>query len=108
MGDAASLLSPAAAKGANVAVMEAETLALALIAAINGGDEAALARYTADCLPRIWRAQEFSHWMLNLLHGPSGDDEDAVFLRALQQARLRGLASSRRYQDYFAENYVGV
>ena len=108
VGDAASLLSPAAAKGANVAVMEAETLARALIAALTGGDEAALTRYTADCLPRIWRAQEFSHWMLNLLHGPSGQDEEAVFLRALQQARLRSLAGSRRHQDYFAENYVGV
>ena len=108
VGDAASLLSPAAAKGANVAVMEAETLARALIAAITGGDEVALTRYSADCLPRIWRAQEFSHWMLNLLHGPGGQDEEAVFLRALQQARLRSLAGSRRHQDYFAENYVGV
>jgi p-hydroxybenzoate 3-monooxygenase len=108
VGDAASLLSPAAAKGANVAVMEAETLARALIAAIDRGDDAGLKRYTADCLPRIWRAQEFSHWMLHLLHGPAGEDEDAVFLRALQQARLRSLASSRRHQDHFAENYVGV
>jgi p-hydroxybenzoate 3-monooxygenase len=107
-GDAASLISPSAAKGANLAVMESETLALGLIAAINGGAEDALARYSADCLPRIWRAQEFSHWMINLLHGPGGQDEEAVFLRALQQARLRSLASSRRYQDYFAENYVGI
>jgi p-hydroxybenzoate 3-monooxygenase len=107
-GDAASLLSPSAAKGANLAVMAAETLALALIAAINHGAEDALASYSNDCLPRIWRAQEFSHWMLNLLHGPSGHGEEAVFLRALQQARLRSLSSSRRYQDYFAENYVGV
>ena len=107
-GDAASLLSPSAAKGANLAVMAAETLALALVAAINRGTEDGLASYSSDCLPRIWRAQEFSHWMLNLLHGPSGQDEEAVFLRALQQARLRSLASSRRYQDYFAENYVGV
>ncbi len=107
-GDAASLISPSAAKGANLAVMEAETLAVALIASINGGDDDAIARYSADCLARIWRAQEFSHWMINLLHGPSGQDQDAVFLRALQQARLRSLASSRRHQDYFAENYVGV
>ena len=107
-GDAASLISPSAAKGANLAVMESETLALALIAAINDGADDALARYSADCLPRIWRAQEFSHWMINLLHGPGGQDADAVFLRALQQARLRSLASSRRHQDYFAENYVGI
>jgi p-hydroxybenzoate 3-monooxygenase len=108
VGDAASLISPSAAKGANLAVMEAELLATALTALLDGGDEQPLARYSADCLPRIWRAQEFSHWMINLLHGPAGDGEEAVFLRALQQARLESLQTSRRHQDHFAENYVGI
>lgn len=108
VGDAAGLISPAAAKGANLAVMEAEILARGLVAALRGGDEQLLARYSADCLPRIWRAQEFSHWMINLLHGPAGGGDDAVFLRALQQARLESLRTSRRHQDHFAENYVGI
>ncbi|WP_245687221.1 4-hydroxybenzoate 3-monooxygenase [Streptacidiphilus griseoplanus] len=108
VGDAAGLISPAAAKGANLAVMESEVLARALAARLGGGDEQLLARYSADCLPRIWRAQEFSHWMINLLHGPSGDDDEAVFLRALQHARLESLRDSRRHQDHFAENYVGI
>ena len=29
--------------------------------------------------------------MINLLHGPDGDGEEAVFLRALQHARLLSL-----------------
>jgi p-hydroxybenzoate 3-monooxygenase len=107
-GDSASLISPSAAKGANLAVMESEALAAGLVAVLVDGDAAPLARYTSDCLPRIWRAQEFSHWMINLLHGPDGDGEEAVFLRALQHARLLSLQSSRRHQDYFAENYVGI
>ncbi|WP_354643756.1 4-hydroxybenzoate 3-monooxygenase [Kitasatospora camelliae] len=108
VGDAASLISPSAAKGANLAVMEAEILARALTAAVRGGDEKPLAAYSADCLPRIWRAQEFSHWMINLLHGPAGDHDEAVFLRGLQRARLESLRTSRRHQDHFAENYVGI
>jgi p-hydroxybenzoate 3-monooxygenase len=107
-GDAASLISPSAAKGANLAIMGAEVLAKALAMAMNDGDERALARYSADCLPRIWRAQEFSHWMINLLHSPSGDSQEAVFLRALQRARLESLQASRAHQDFFAENYVGI
>jgi p-hydroxybenzoate 3-monooxygenase len=107
-GDAASLISPSAAKGANLAIMGVEVLAKALAMALNHGDERALARYSADCLPRIWRAQEFSHWMINLLHGPAGDGQDAVFLRALQRTRLENLRASRAHQDFFAENYVGI
>ena len=67
-----------------------------------------LARYSADCLPRIWRAQDFSAWMIALLHGPAGDGDDAVFGRALQEARLESLRTSRAHQDFFAEQYVGV
>ncbi len=107
VGDAASLISPSAAKGANLAIMEADLLGQAMIAALRG-DSRALDRYSADCLPRIWRAQEFSHWMINLLHSPPGDSDDATFLRALQRARLESLRTSRAHQDFFAENYIGI
>ncbi len=107
-GDAASLISPSAAKGANLALMEAEILANALIAALKRDEDGPLERYSAECLPRIWRAQEFSHWMISLLHGPFGDDDEAVFHRALRDARLESLRVSRSHQDFFAENYVGI
>lgn len=107
-GDAASLISPSAAKGANLALMEAEILAGALIAAHRERDTTALDRYSADCLPRIWRAQEFSHWLITLLHSPAGYDDEAVFQRALRDARLESLRISRAHQDFFAESYVGI
>lgn len=107
-GDAACLISPSAAKGANLAIMEAEALAKALIAGLKRDDERPLARYSAECMPRIWRAQEFSHWMISLLHGPAGSSDEAVFLRALQRTRLKSLQSSRSHQNFFAENYVGI
>lgn len=108
VGDAASLISPSAAKGANLAVVEADMLAKALRAKVISDDEGPLAAYSRECLRRIWRAQEFSHWMINLLHGPPGDSGEARFLRALQQARLDNLRDSRAHQDLFAENYVGI
>lgn len=108
VGDAASLISPSAAKGANLAIMEAEVLAGALADALTRDDDHALAAYSRTCLPRIWRAQEFSHWMINLLHGPTGTDPDAGFHRALRRARLASLRDSRTHQDFFAENYVST
>lgn len=109
VGDAASLVSPAAAKGANLAIMAADKLARALATALRHGDEGPLSRYSADCMPHIWRAQEFSQWMIHLLcGGPANNDEEAAFQRAVQLARLDSLRTSRRHQDYFAESYVGI
>lgn len=104
-GDAASLISPSAAKGANLAIMAAEVLAGALTDALVRDDEHALTAYSRTCLPRIWRAQDFSHWMIDLLHdrGP-----DTGFHRGLRRARLESLRDSRAHQDHFAENYVGI
>ncbi|MFE3030290.1 4-hydroxybenzoate 3-monooxygenase [Streptomyces canus] len=107
-GDAAGLISPSAAKGANLAVMAAETLARAFTAALHQGDEEPLARYSATCLPRIWRAQEFSHWMIGLLHAPPGGDDESRFLRALRDSRLESLRTSPVQQHAFADNYVGI
>ncbi|MEV6606478.1 4-hydroxybenzoate 3-monooxygenase [Kutzneria sp. NPDC051319] len=106
-GDAASLISPSAAKGANLAIMQAEVLAKALTDAVKG-DERGLDAYSPTCLPRIWRAQEFSHWMITLLHGPAAAAPDAGFQRVLRRARLDSLRDSRAHQHFFAENYVGI
>ncbi|MEV4613103.1 4-hydroxybenzoate 3-monooxygenase [Kitasatospora sp. NPDC049258] len=107
-GDAASLLSPSAAKGANLAVLEAELLAGALIDDLRHGRPEGLAGYSARCLAHIWRAQEFSQWMLRLLHGAPGPADESSFHDALRRSRLASLATSRSCQDWFAEHYVGV
>ncbi|MFE6840434.1 4-hydroxybenzoate 3-monooxygenase [Streptomyces sp. NPDC057705] len=109
-GDAASLAAPAAAKGANLAILEAEILAGALAEVLAGGDSAALDRYSAQCLAHIWRAQEFTQWMTGLLHATPGQDQSggSFFHASLRRARLDSLRTSRAHQDWFAENYVGV
>ncbi|MCX4546226.1 4-hydroxybenzoate 3-monooxygenase [Streptomyces sp. NBC_01565] len=109
-GDAASLLAPAAAKGANLAVLEAEILAGALIDAMTLGDEGGLDGYSDQCLAYIWRAQEFTGWMTRLLHAAPDRDEGAgsSFHAALRRSRLTSLRASRIHQEWFAENYVGV
>ncbi|MFI1457565.1 4-hydroxybenzoate 3-monooxygenase [Streptomyces roseus] len=109
-GDAASLLAPAAAKGANLAVLEAEILAGALTDALTRGDTAGLDGYSDQCLAHIWRAQEFTGWMTRLLHvAPDGEQgTEPSFHAALRRSRLASLRTSRVHQEWFAENYVGV
>ncbi|GAB7188800.1 Rossmann-fold NAD(P)(+)-binding protein [Kitasatospora sp. Ki12] len=108
-GDAAGLISPAAAKGANLAVLEAELLARALVDDLAHGDGRALERYSAEALERVWRAQEFSHWMVQLLHArPGPSDDESFFHESIRRARIASLRTSRSHQDWFAENYVGI
>ncbi|MFE5613547.1 4-hydroxybenzoate 3-monooxygenase [Streptomyces sp. NPDC056463] len=109
VGDAAALISPSAAKGANLAVLEAEILARALTDDLTHGDPEPLASYSARCLPHIWRAQEFSHWMIRLLHrGAQGSEDGSLFHERLRRSRIDSLRTSRTQQDWFAENYVGI
>ncbi|QCX73926.1 p-hydroxybenzoate hydroxylase [Streptomyces sp. YIM 121038] len=107
-GDAASLISPSAAKGANLAVLEAELLARALVDDLTRKDPTGVESYSARCLARIWSAQEFSHWMIELLHGASGRDDASLFLNRTRRSRMASLRTSRSQQDWFAERYVGV
>ncbi|AUG80280.1 4-hydroxybenzoate 3-monooxygenase [Kitasatospora sp. MMS16-BH015] len=102
-GDAASLISPSAAKGANLAVLAAELLAAALADDLLRGDPSGLDHYSERCLAHIWRAQEFSRWMIRLLH-PERDP----FQERLRRARLDSLRTSRADQDWFAQHYVGL
>ncbi|MFE0641046.1 4-hydroxybenzoate 3-monooxygenase [Streptomyces sp. NPDC058877] len=102
VGDAAGLISPTAAKGANLAVLGAELLGTALSDELHRGDPGPLARYSARCLAHIWRAQDFSHWMIGLLHG------SPPFQEGMRRSRMRALQTSRTQQDWFAEHYVGV
>jgi p-hydroxybenzoate 3-monooxygenase len=53
----------------------------------------------------VWRVQEFSAMMTNLMH--RHDDRDP-FINRLQRAQQDYLRSSHALQQSVAENYVGL
>jgi p-hydroxybenzoate 3-monooxygenase len=103
-GDAAHIVPPTGAKGLNLAVNDARLLAAALVASYREGSGDALERYTETALRRVWRAQDFSNYMTQLLH----DLGHGPYERRLQLARLEYLSRSEAAARSLAENYAGL
>ncbi len=103
-GDSAHIVPPTGAKGLNLAVNDARLLASALDAQYRAGDGAGLERYSTTALRRIWRAQDFSNYMTQLLHDLGG----GPFEQGLQLSRLDYIARSQTAARSLAENYVGL
>jgi p-hydroxybenzoate 3-monooxygenase len=103
-GDAAHIVPPTGAKGLNLAVNDVRLLAAGLRAHYERGDASLLAGYSAAALRRVWRAEDFSNYMTQLLH----DLGEGAFQRALQLSRLEYLTRSEAAATSLAENYVGL
>ena len=103
-GDAAHIVPPTGAKGMNLALADIRVLSRALVDQLVHGDGRGLEDYSATCLERVWRAEEFSNYMTQMLH-PTYDDE---FENGVQMARLRQAVNSREASTVLARNYVDL
>jgi p-hydroxybenzoate 3-monooxygenase len=103
-GDAAHIVPPTGAKGMNLALADVRELARALREKLRNNNEDLLATYSDTCLERVWRAEEFSNYMTQMLH-PSYEDD---FENGVQLARLRQAVTSREASTVLARNYVDL
>ena len=103
-GDAAHIVPPTGAKGLNLAVNDVRLLAAALADFYRIGSTTKLDNYSGTALRRVWRAQDFSNYMTQLLH----DLGQGTFQRRLQLARLEYVERSEAAARSLAENYVGL
>jgi p-hydroxybenzoate 3-monooxygenase len=103
-GDAAHIVPPTGAKGLNLAINDVRLLAEAFGRWYRDGSSAGLDGYSETALRRVWRAQDFSNYMTQLLH----DLYRGPFERRLQLSRLDYLARSRAAREGLAENYAGL
>lgn len=104
-GDSAHIVPPTGAKGLNMAVADAGQLFDALMNWYQNGSYADLETYTLHCMGRVWRVQEFSNFMTELLHH---NPDKSPFDQQVQAARFRQLVSSPASSTVVAENYVGL
>ena len=103
-GDAAHIVPPTGAKGLNLAVNDVRLLAAAMGPFFANGSTEALDAYSRTALRRVWRAQDFSNYMTQLLH----DLGRGPFEQRLQVARLDYVRRSQAAARSLAENYVGL
>ncbi len=85
-------------------VNDVRLLGAALRAFHEDGATDGLGGYSRAALRRVWRAQDFSNYMTQLLH----DLGDGDFGRRLQLSRLDYIEHSQAAATSLAENYVGL
>ncbi|MBF7140847.1 MULTISPECIES: 4-hydroxybenzoate 3-monooxygenase [Pseudomonas] len=105
VGDAAHIVPPTGAKGLNLAASDVSTLFDILVKVYQEGRTDLLARYSAICLRRVWKAERFSWWMTTMLHRFPGADAFSERISATELDYFTGSEAGRRT---IAENYVGL
>ncbi|MEW2621331.1 FAD-dependent monooxygenase [Streptomyces sp. NPDC048106] len=107
-GDAAHIITPFGAKGANLAVADVADLTRALITYYRQGDERPLDTYSERRLREIWQVQEFSHRLMGLvMMDPHVTDPVARrFALGLKRAGLHRITHGPDAAP-FAHAYVG-
>ncbi|MFK4069701.1 4-hydroxybenzoate 3-monooxygenase [Streptomyces sp. NPDC029674] len=103
-GDAAHTVPPTGARGLNLALHDVKVLAEVLLRALGTAGAAALDDYQPRALQRVWRAQNFSYWMTQLLHTPPGG---TPFDLRRRLGELDNVVGTRAGRTYLAEQYTG-
>jgi p-hydroxybenzoate 3-monooxygenase len=112
-GDAAHLITPAGAKGMNLAIQDAVELAHGLMERFGAPkDGARLSAYSPRRLPAIWRAQAFSSWFLRIILTSLQDGSEPAapggFGHGLREGWVTSLQTEPLLARWFAHAYAGV
>jgi 2-polyprenyl-6-methoxyphenol hydroxylase-like FAD-dependent oxidoreductase len=103
--DAAHKVRPTGAKGLNLAINDVRILHECLVNALGQGSGLdALDAYGPRALDRIWKSENFSYWMTQMLHTPV---EGVSFGLKRQIGKLNAVVSPTAGQTYLAESYTG-
>lgn len=107
-GDAAHIVPPTGAKGLNSAISDIQFLHQAIIDFFKTGESEGVDTYSDRALVRIWKTQNFSMYMTNMLHRFYSDDpmQDDFDYRS-QLGQMRALVASEHGKAFLSEGYTG-
>ena len=103
-GDAAHTVPPTGAKGLNLALNDVRILADTITSALESRDMNRLEEYGPKALRRVWRAQNFSYWMSQMMHAPADGDP---FTMRRQLGELDTVVNTAQGRAYLANAYTG-
>ncbi|HEY0250415.1 MAG TPA: FAD-dependent monooxygenase, partial [Kofleriaceae bacterium] len=101
LGDAAHLIPPMSAKGMNLALHDAETLATCITTN-------QLETYSATCLRHIWSYQAFAAWFTDMIHDAGDPSHHGEFRRQVARADFERLFTSASANRLFSELIAGL
>ncbi|SDB79810.1 p-hydroxybenzoate 3-monooxygenase [Raineyella antarctica] len=102
-GDAAHTVPPTGAKGLNLALNDVRVLADVIERTFAKNDYDVLDEYEPMALRRVWRSQNFSYWMSQMMHRTPGDE----FASKRQHGELNTITGTAQGRAYFANAYTG-
>lgn len=106
VGDAAHLVTPVSAKGANLALYDVDILSQALINAINNNDTTALKNFSNAVLPHIWNYQDFAVWITEAMHDAGSPHN--TFKQMIARSRIDNLFKSPTAAKLHSEYQKGT
>ncbi|MFP7223934.1 4-hydroxybenzoate 3-monooxygenase [Priestia filamentosa] len=108
VGDSAHILPPASAKGANLALHDADILASAIREYIISGSKKALDAYSDTCLDHTWNYQEYAVWVSEMLHEAGDATISGPFRQKIARARFDRLFRSSTAIRLYSELMAGT
>ena len=108
VGDAAHLVTPVSAKGANLALFDVDILSQSLISAINKNDRTALENFSETVLPHIWKYQDFAVWITEAMHDAGNSAPHGSFHQMIARSRIENLFKSQTAAKLHSEYQRGT
>jgi p-hydroxybenzoate 3-monooxygenase len=97
VGDAAHLVPPTGAKGMNLALHDVDVISRALLRALRDGDGTLLESYSDEALPDVWKEQEFSVSMTDLMHDSGDPKQHGTFRQRIARTRIEQFLAAAKH-----------
>ena len=83
----------------NLALHDVDIISKALLSSVRNGDKTLLESYSREALPDVWREQEFSVSMTDLMHDAGDPKRHGSFKQMIARTRIERFFTSAKYEN---------